>query len=150
MLGAKIIFPVRHTHWVANLMPARKKKRDIRLCINFRNLKKASQKDNYPVPSMEYILQCVSGSKMLSLLDGFSGYNQVLVSNGDQLKTTFNTKWGSYTYYRMPFGLINAGATFQRAMDLAFRGLINRSVAASMDDITIYSYHKRDHIYHLK
>jgi hypothetical protein len=49
---------------------------------------------------------------MLSLLDGFSGYNQVLVSKEDRLKTTFRTKWGTYAYDKMPFGLINAGATF--------------------------------------
>ena len=120
------------------------------MCIDFRNLNKTSQKDNYPVPSMEQILQCVSGSEMLSLLDGFSRYNQVLVSNGDQLKTTFNTKWGTYAYRKMPFGLINVGTTFQRAMDIAFQGLINRSVVVYMDDIIVYSYHRRDHIYHLK
>ena len=78
----------------------------------FRNLNKASQKDNYHVPSMEHILQCVSRSEMLSLLDVFLGYNQVLVSNGDQLKTTFNTIWGTYAYRKMPFGLINTSATF--------------------------------------
>lgn len=120
------------------------------MCIDFRNLNKASQKDNYLVPSMEHILQCVSGSEMLSLLDGFSGYNQVLVSHGDKLNTTFNTKWGTYTYRKMPFGLINVDATFQRAMDIDFRGLINISVVVYMDDITVYSYHGRDHIYHLR
>ena len=120
MLDAKIIFPVKHTRWVANRMPIRKKYGYIRLCIDFRNLKKAPQKDNYPVPYMEHILQCVSGSEMLSLLDGFSGYNPVFVSHRDQLKTTFNTKWGNYAYRKMPFGLINVSATFQRAMDIAF------------------------------
>ena len=99
---------------------------------------------------MEHILQCVSKSEMLSLLDGLLGYNPVLVSNGDQLKTTFNTKWGTYAYCKMPFGLINAGATFQRAMDITFRRLINGSVVVYMDDIIVYSYHKRDHIYYLK
>ena len=99
---------------------------------------------------MEHILQCVSRSEMLSLLDGFSGSNQVLVSNEDHLKTTFNTKWGTYVYRKIPFGLIHSGTTFQRAMHIAFRGLINRSVVVYMDDITVYSYHKRDHIYHLK
>lgn len=122
MLNAKIIFLVRNTCWVANLMPVRNKNGDIRLCINFINLNKTSQKDNYPVPSMEHILQSLSGSKMLSLLDGFSWYNQVLVSNGDYLKTTFNTKWGTYAYCKMPFGIINVSPTFQRAMDIAFRG----------------------------
>ena len=72
-------------------------------------------------------------------LDGFSGYNQVLFHPDDQLKTTFRTKWGTYAYQKMPFGLINAGATFQRAMDIAFKGLVNKSVVIYLDDITIYS-----------
>ena len=76
---------------------------------------------------------------MLSLLDGFSGYNQVLVSKEDHLKTTFRTKWGTYAYDKMPFELINARATFQWAMDIAFRGLLNRSVVVYLDDITVYS-----------
>ena len=75
----------------------------------------------------------------MSFLDGFSGYNQVLVNPDDQLKTTFRTKWGTYAYRKMPFGLINAGATFQRAMDIAFKGLVNKSVVIYLDDITVYS-----------
>ena len=78
------------------------------------------------------------GSKMFSLLDGFSGYNQVLVAEGDRLKTTFRNKLGTFAYRRMPFGLINAGATFQRAMDIAFHGLIGRSVVVYLDDVTIF------------
>ena len=62
---------------------------------------------------MEQILQKLYGSKMLSLLDGLLGYNQILVSQDDQLKTTFRTPWGTYAYRKMPFGLINAGETFQ-------------------------------------
>jgi hypothetical protein len=77
----------------------------------------------------------VSGSDIFSLLDGFSGYNQVLVSEEDRLKTTFQTKWGTFTYKHMPFGLINAGETFQRAMDVAFRGLINKCVVVYLDDV---------------
>ena len=80
LLVTKIIFPIQNTTWVENLVPVRKKSRDIRICIYFRNLNRATLKDNYPVPAMEQILQSVFGSAMLSLLDGFSGYNQVLVS----------------------------------------------------------------------
>jgi hypothetical protein len=89
LLDAKIIFQVRHSAWVANLVPVRKKSGEIRLCVDFRNLNRASEKDNYPVPPMEQLLQTVSGSEIFSLLDGFSGYNQVLVSEEDRLKTTF-------------------------------------------------------------
>ena len=99
---------------------------------------------------MEQILQSVSGSAMLSLLDGFSKYNQVLVSKEDCLKTTFQTKWGTYAYDKMPFGLINAGATFQRAMVIAFRGLINKSMVVYLDDIMVYSKIRKEHIPHLK
>jgi hypothetical protein len=120
LLDAKIIFQVRHSAWVENLVPVRKKSGEIRLCVDFRNLNRASEKDNYPVPPMEKLLQTMSGSEIFSLLDGFSGYNQVLVSEEDHLKTTFRTKWGTFAYKRMPFGLINAGETFQRAMDIAF------------------------------
>ena len=88
---------------------------------------------------MEQILQKVYGSKILSLLDGFSGYNQILVSLDDQLKTTFRTPWGTYAYRNMPFGLINVGETFQRAMDIAFRGLINHSIVVYLDDVTVFS-----------
>ena len=124
LLDARIIFKVRHSAWVSNMVPVRKKSGEIRLCVDFRNLNHASDKDNYHVPPMEPLLQMVSGSELFSLLDGFSGYNQVLVAEEDRLKTTFRTKWGTFAYRRMPFGLINTGATFQRAMDIAFRGLI--------------------------
>ena len=66
-----LIFKVRNFEWVANLVPVRKKSGEIRLCVEFRNLNRASDKDNYPVPPMEHILQMVSGSEMFSLLDGF-------------------------------------------------------------------------------
>ena len=79
-----------------------------------------SIKDNYPLPKMDHILQRVVGSSRISLLDGFSGYNQILVQPEDQAKTTFTTPWGTFMYLKMPFGLMNARATFQRAMDIAF------------------------------
>ena len=69
---------------------------------------------------MNHILQRVVGSKIISLLDAFLGYNQVLVHPDDQHKTNFTTPWGTFMYVKMPFGLMNAGATFQRAMDISF------------------------------
>jgi hypothetical protein len=112
LLDAKIIFQVRHSAWVENLVPVRKKYGEIRLCVDFRNLNGASEKGNYPVPPMEQLLQTMSGFEIFSLLYGFSGYNQVLVSEEDHLKTTFQTKWGTFDYNHMPFGLINVGETF--------------------------------------
>ena len=115
LLDARIIFKFRHSKWVSNLVPVRKKSGEIRLCIDFRNLNRASDKDNYPVPPMEQLLQMVSSSELFSLLDGFSIYNQMLVAEEDRLKTTFRTKWGTFAYRRMPFVLINAGMTLTDA-----------------------------------
>jgi hypothetical protein len=112
MLDAGIIATTRHSSWCSNLVVVRKKNGGIRLCIDFRNLNLACIKDNYPLPNMETLLQRVTGSKIMSMLDGFSRYNQLLVRKKDQNKTTFTTSWGTFEYLRMPFGLLNAGATF--------------------------------------
>ena len=120
LLDARIIFKVEHSEWVSNLVPVRNKSREIRLYVDFRNLNRASDKDNYPIPPMEQILHMVSRSELFSLLDGFLGYNQVLIAEQDKLKTTFRTKWGTFAYRRMPFGLINDGATFQKGHGYSF------------------------------
>jgi len=99
---------------------------------------------------MEHILKLVVGSELMSFLDGYSGYNQILVHPDDRLKTTFITKWGTYAYQKMPFGLTNAGATFQRAMDIAFKGLMNTKVVIYLDDITVYSKKHSNHLNDLK
>jgi hypothetical protein len=149
LLDANIFFQVRHSTWVANMVPVRKKSGEIILSVDFRNLNRVSEKDNYPVPPMEKLLQTMSGLEIFSLLDGFSGYNQVLVSEEDRLKTTFRTKWGTFSYKHVPFGLINAGAPFQRAMDVSFRGLINKCLVVYLDNITVYSKNIEEHIQHL-
>jgi len=112
MYEAKIIVPIRYSKWVSNIVPTRKKTSEIRLCIDFRNLNKVSLKDNYPLPKMDHILQMVVGSSRISLLYGFSRYNQVLVHPDDQDKIAFTTPWGTFMYVKMPFGLMNVGATF--------------------------------------
>jgi hypothetical protein len=105
----------------------------------FFTLNKASVKDNFPLPNMELILQQVAGSQMMSLLDGFSGYNQIRLKRVDKYKTTFTTRWGTFAYECMPFGLINVGATFQRAMQIDFDDLIRIIIQIYLDDLTIYS-----------
>jgi len=112
-------------------------------------LNRASEKDNYLVPPMEQLIQTISRSDMFSLLDGFSGYNQVLVSEEDRLKKIFQSKWGTFIYKRMPFRLINVGGPFQRDMDVEFRGLINKCVVVNPDDVIVYSKNRLDHIAHL-
>lgn len=150
LLKARIIFPARHSKWVSNMVPVRKKNGDIRICIDFRNMNQAFQKDNFPLPTTKQILQSVAGSELMSFLDGFSGHNQILVHPDDRLKTTFRTKWGTYSYQKMPFKLINVGATFQHVMDIDLRGLINKSLVIYLDDITIYSKDRNNHLADVK
>ena len=83
-------------------------------------------------------------------MDGFFGYNQVKVLPEDQEKTAFTTSWGTFMYANMPFGLMNAGATFQWAMDIAFADEKDKFVVIYMDDITVYSRWAKDHIRHLE
>ena len=97
LFDSKIVVPIRFSKWLANLVPVRKKNGEIRLCIDFRNLNRASLKDNYPLPKMDHIIQSVVGATRISMLDGFSGYNQVLVDPKDQEKT-FITPWGTFMY----------------------------------------------------
>jgi hypothetical protein len=85
----------------------RKNTGEIQMCVDFSDLKKASINDNYPLPNMAILLHQLIGSSCMSMLDGFSRYNQVLFVEKEREKTTFITPWGTYAYARMPFGLKN-------------------------------------------
>lgn len=86
---------------------------------------------------MELILQQVAGSQMMFLLDEFSGYNQIRVKRIDKYKTTFTSRWGTFSYEWIPFGLSNAGAIFQRAMQIDFDDLICKIIQIYLDDLTV-------------
>jgi len=88
-----------------------------RMCVDFTDLNKACPKDSYPLSSIYALVDSASGCKMLSFLDAFSGYNQIKMHPRDECKTTFLTETCCYCYKVMPFGLKNAGATYQRLMN---------------------------------
>ena len=150
LFDAKTIVPIRFSNWLANLVPVRKKSGEIRICIDFRNLNMASLKENYALPKMDSILQNIVGSQRISMLDGFLGYNQILVHLNDQEKKTFRMPWGTFMYAKMPFGLMNAGTTFQRAMDIYFSKEKEKTVVVYLDDITNFSKKEEDHLKHLE
>jgi hypothetical protein len=81
-------------------------------CVDFRNLNKSSLKDNYPLPKMEHVLEKLVRENRMSMIDWFSSYNQIVVNKDDKEKAAFTTAWGTFMYDKMPFGLMNAGATF--------------------------------------
>jgi hypothetical protein len=128
LLKAGIIFLVKYSEWVSNLVHIQKTTSHIILCVYFYALNRASIKDHFPLSNMEMILQQVAGSQMMSLLDGLSGYNQIKVKREDKYKTTFITHWGTFSYERIAFVLSNEGATFQRDMQIDFDDLISKII----------------------
>jgi hypothetical protein len=150
MLDARIIVPLRYSDSVANLVPVMKKSGEIHLYVDFKNINKCSLKDNYPLPKMEHILQRVVGHHMISLMDGYSDYNQIEVSEEHKEKKTFTTPWGAFIYDKIPFGMMNTGATFQRAMYIVFVGGKDKFMVIYLDDITIFSKSYEEHLQHLE
>ncbi|GKA02537.1 reverse transcriptase domain-containing protein [Tanacetum coccineum] len=99
-----------------------------RVCIDYHKVNEATAKDHFPLPFMDQMLERLAGNKYLCFLDGFFGYFQIPIDPNDQEKTIFTCPFGTYAYRRMPFGLCNAPATFQRCMLAIFHDMIDESV----------------------
>ena len=109
-----------------------------RVCISYRRLNEVTRKDHFPFPFMDQLLERIFGYPFYCFLDGYSGYFQIEIAVEDQEKTIFTCPFGTYAYRRMPFGLCNAPATFQRYMLSIFSDLVERIMEVYMDDITVY------------
>jgi hypothetical protein len=109
-----------------------------RVCIDYHKLNTATRKDHFPLPFIDQMVERLAGHKYYYFLDGYSGYNQVLVDPEDQEKTTFTCPFGTFTYCRMPFGLCNALDTFQRCMIIIFSDMVERFMEIFMDDFSVF------------
>ena len=116
LLKARFIYPVPLTECVSSVVLVNKKQGTIRVCIDFRNLNKAFPKENFSTLHIDQIIENCVGSVIFSFMDGFYSYNKIEILPTDQHKMTFIFPWGTFAYRKLPFGLKNAGATFQRAM----------------------------------
>nr|KYP74734.1 Transposon Ty3-G Gag-Pol polyprotein [Cajanus cajan] len=152
LLNAKFIRTSRYAEWISNVVPVIKKNGKLRVCIDFRDLNAATPKDEYPMPIAETMIDAVASNEIMSLLDGYSGYNQIYIAANDVSKTAFRClgALGVYEWVMMPFRLKNAGATYQSAMNLIFHDLIGKFVQVYIDDIIVGSKQKEDHLSHLK
>jgi ribosomal protein S4E len=111
---AKVTREVKYPVWLANTVPVKKKNGKWRMCVDFTDLNKACKKDDFPLKRVAKIANDAANNEMLSLLDMFSGYQQIRVCIEDNEKTSFITPFGTFCFLRMPEGLKNAGCTFSR------------------------------------
>ena len=116
LIDSSFIREEQHPDWKANIVPVTKKNGKIRVCIDFRNLNEACPKDEFPLPITDAMIDNTYGFERMSFMDGFSGYNQINMYPDNEKHTSFKTPLGVNCYTVMPFGLKNAGATYQRAM----------------------------------
>uniref|UniRef100_A0A2N9GS47 RNA-directed DNA polymerase n=1 Tax=Fagus sylvatica TaxID=28930 RepID=A0A2N9GS47_FAGSY len=136
LLSAGFIKPIQHPRWLSNIVPVKKKN--------------ACPKDEFPLPNMDLLIDSAAGHAMFSFMDGFSGYNQIFMSPKDAEKTAFRTPIGNFYYTVMPFGLKNAGATYQRTMTAMFHDMMHREIEDYVDDIVVKSKTRGDHFGILK
>jgi hypothetical protein len=150
LLAAGFIKPIQHPRWLSNIISVKKKNEQIRCCVDFWNLNKACPKDEFPLPNMDLLIDLAAGHAMFSFMDGFNGYNQIHMSTKDVEKTAFRTPIGNFYYTVMPFGLKNAGATYQRTMTAMFHDMMHKEIEDYVDDIVVKSKKKEDHLGILK
>ncbi|GJR56922.1 reverse transcriptase domain-containing protein [Tanacetum coccineum] len=111
-----------------------------RMCVDFTDLNKACPQDCYPLPEIDWKVESLCGYPFKCFLDAYKGYHQIQMAKDDEEKTAFHISQGVYCYTKMPFGLKNAGATYQRLVDNAFEGQVGRNLEVYVDDLVIKSH----------
>ncbi|RDX85065.1 hypothetical protein CR513_33786, partial [Mucuna pruriens] len=130
---------VQYPSWLANVVMVRKANGRWRMCIDYTDLNQACPKDSYPLPSIDRLVDGVSGYALLSFMDAYSGYNQIQMHPQDEEKTAFIIDIGTFCYRVMPFGLKNAGAMYQRLMDQVFKEVLGVDLEVYVDDMVVKS-----------
>jgi hypothetical protein len=153
LLEAKFIRTCHYVKWIFNIVPMEKKNMGkIRICVDFRNLNQATPKDRYPMPIAEDLIDMESEHKVISFLDGNVRYNQIFMAEEDIAKTALRCPIfvGLFEWVVMTFGLKNAGATYQRAMNLIFHDLLRVLMEVYTDDLFIKLADFDEHLAYLK
>ncbi|XP_071700676.1 uncharacterized protein [Rutidosis leptorrhynchoides] len=139
LVAAGILREVQYQSWIANPVLVKKSDGSWRMCVDFKDLNKARPKDNYPLSEIDLKVESLHAFPYKYFLDAARGYHQILMAREDADKTAFHKGKGIFSYIMMPFGLINAGATYQCLIDTAFENQIGRNLEAYMDDLVIKS-----------
>jgi hypothetical protein len=153
LLQAGFIHPCFYAYWVSNIVPLEKRNTGkIHICVDFGNLNRATPKDEYPMPIADLLADSTLGNKVISLLDDNAGYNQIFMAKEDVSKTAFCCPGfiALFEWVVMTFGLKNASATYQRAMNLIFHDLLRVLVEVYINDVVVKSVGFKEHMADLK
>ncbi|GJX31922.1 reverse transcriptase domain-containing protein [Tanacetum coccineum] len=135
LVDAGIMKEVHYHSWLSNPVMVKKHDGSWRMCVDFKDLNKACPKDGYPLPEIDWKVESLCGYPFKCFLDAYKGYHQIKMAKEDEEKTTFITSQGIFCYSKMPFGLKNVGATYQRLVDRAFQKQIGRNLEVYVDDL---------------
>jgi hypothetical protein len=150
LLDTNMIREVNYPTWLANVVVVPKMNGKWRVCVDYTDLNKACPKDPFPLPHIDAMVDATAGHEMLTYMDASSGFNQTKMYPPDQESTAFMTERGIYCYNAMPFGLRNAGSTYQRLVNQMFRDQIGDIMEVYIDDMVVKSKYASDRIEHLK
>uniref|UniRef100_A0A2N9EM81 Uncharacterized protein n=1 Tax=Fagus sylvatica TaxID=28930 RepID=A0A2N9EM81_FAGSY len=150
LLKVGAVREILYPQWLSNTVVVKKKNGKWRVCVDFTDLNKACPKDPFPLPKIDQLVDSTAGHERMSFLDAFQGYHQIALKKEDQEKTAFITPRGIFCYKVMPFGLKNAGATYQRMVTKMFSELLGKTVEVYIDDMVVKSVKSTDHIGDLK
>ncbi|KAL2250220.1 UNVERIFIED_CONTAM: Retrovirus-related Pol polyprotein from transposon [Sesamum indicum] len=146
LLKAGYVSEIHYTDWLSNMVLVPKSSEKWRMCADFTELNKACPKDPYPLPRIDVMVDSTAGFEMFSMMDAYQGYHQIYMAEEDRDKTSFITEKEIYCYNMMPFGLKNAGATYQRLVNKMFGDLLGKTMELYVDDMLVKSKRSQDHL----
>lgn len=150
LLATYFIEPCVYMEWLANVVIVKKANESWRMCVNFTDLNKPCPKDRYPLSRIDILVNSTSGHALLKFMDAFSGYHQISFLESEMNEAAFIIDVGVYAYKAMPFGLKNAGATYQKLVDKIFTAQKGRNVEVYVDNSIVKSVTEEAHIIDLE
>nr|GFA54931.1 reverse transcriptase domain-containing protein [Tanacetum cinerariifolium] len=139
LVEAGIMREVYYRDWLSNPVMVKKHDGSWRMCVDSTDLNKACLQDCYPLPEIDWKVESLCGYPFKCFVDAYKGYHQIQLAEANEEKTAFHTGHGVYCYTKMPFGLRNAAATYQRLTDKAFEGQVGRNIEVYVDDLVVKS-----------
>ena len=142
----RAIKEIFYPQWLVNTVVVKKKTGKWRVCVDFTDLNKVCPKDPFPMPRIDQLVDATVGHPRMSFLNAFQGYHQIPLAAKDQKKTVFVTPVGNYHYKVMPFGLKNAGSTYQWMMTKMFESRLGKTIKVYIDDMVVKSKLASEHL----